>query len=286
MAKMFSSILTQQEMLRKENFCYGTLVLSLSVCIISIPMLFFELYRNIVGQIPDKVYSELYYHSTREIWHYFYYAFVNVSIGYNPIFNLIHFFGMLTIVIFCGGTVEKTLGTVRLCVLSLFSRITQFILEIYLGSWGIGSSGIFLAYTPFIFYILIIEWKKRGKEIFHEFSNIFASTLLIITWIITPLFFSPLSGEIGGNYETIINFTNVVHLISITTGIIALFFWQKPLKKNLEAYTQGINFKGTSRAFQISFSYKVTIIFLILVVLVNIYILFKLLVLFFSLFEL
>ncbi|MFW9994028.1 MAG: rhomboid family intramembrane serine protease [Candidatus Odinarchaeota archaeon] len=206
-----------------ENFPFATLFLVLSCCIISLPLLVFQLH-DVFGGEPTYPWEIITYH----------FGHGNPYYPSDRIYTFFHFIGNVSIFLFCGMLVERCLGTLRFVLLTASAAMTTSIYLFIWNSFGLGASGITWSYTPFTAYFLLNQYQKNKVQSFKKPVFLLAIFFIVLTWLLVPLYFSPLFGT-----SSIINVGNVSHSIVTVTGFVFLLLWRSSFRENLGRLEKG-----------------------------------------------
>ncbi|MHA1946585.1 MAG: rhomboid family intramembrane serine protease [Candidatus Hodarchaeales archaeon] len=142
----------------------------------------------------------------------------------------IHLFTNLLNLVIMGVIVERVIGTSRFIIMCFLSSFFVTIYILTIPTVGFGSSGMLYSFWIFIVIIIYKEWKIDKRKALKDPLFLFTAIMSIWAWTVTIIMnIDPQANDIF----SIFGFTNTVHLIGTTTGVLCLLIWKKPFLSNL-----------------------------------------------------
>ncbi|MHA1989342.1 MAG: rhomboid family intramembrane serine protease [Candidatus Hodarchaeales archaeon] len=190
---------------------FGTVIFAISCIIVTLPLLFFPLHKEFT---PNP--------SRNQFFQFIINLFGHGSENFDTLFHLLP---NLVGIILLGTILERSIGTIRFGILLVSSWFTVTLFQLFVNIYGLGSSGIFYSWFPFILVILYYDYKQDSSVVKNPFF------LLILVASLYSVFITPFYwAQFGGLFY----FTNSVHYVAMITGVIILYFWKKQFFQNLD----------------------------------------------------
>ena len=225
---------------RKLPFPHISFSLLLSCLIISLPTIFNDVLYAFLGANVGLAFP----------WQYLTSVF---SHGPEPPLML-HLIINLLIIVFCMALVEKLLGTWRTFLIIVFISAILIVIRFETLNFYNGISSFIFTFTPFAFFILIMEFKNGRKLFWKEILNNMLFLTIVVVFIFYPIYFSLI--------ETFFCERNILHFISLMIGLILFLIWKNRFteliaaiaRKNLQKIKTNIADKtGRILAYMITF---------------------------------
>lgn len=132
---------------------------------------------------------------------------------------LIHLIFNLLIIIICIALTEKLIGSWWVFLIFVLTSVNFTIIRFETLNFYNGISIFIFAFAPFTFFVLLIDYKNNGKEVWVNLFNILALFLLFCISVLYPIYFSII--------DSIFCQRNLLLMFSIIIGVIFVVLWRK-----------------------------------------------------------